>query len=364
LKRKILVFAAAIGPALTFASFLGGLQACSSSSDNSGASTPDGSTDGTTPGDEESPDTWSGNSDSAPDTMTSSDAGDESTNSDASDASDAGASDGGDAAQDAVGDAATDAATTPSSVLGQNLALWLEADKGVTTDPSSSAVTGWQDQSGNGNNATTMGITDGGMPMSVNPTAINNRPAIHFPGSTTYLSIPDAASLHFGSNNVFTWVIATGHSPQAAYSRMVWTKQNVNGPYIGFGLFMNLNNGYSIASILAGAGPYAVCDQDAGSMAYNNGQPLFIEATRTQSALTINAWAGGDAGASCGASVPPVISDAGVDLTNISPLRIGGQGGSAQALTGDIAAIIIAMGSVTDAQRRAVSDYLSRKYVP
>jgi hypothetical protein len=258
-------------------------------------------------------------------------------------------------------DAADDAAT-PSTLLGPNLVLWLEADKGVITDVASGAVTAWQDQSAYRNHATSMGTDDGGIPLIVNPTGINNLPTIHFLGSTTYFSIPDAPSLEFGFDNVFTWVVASDSSPVAIPSRILWTKQAVSHPYVGFGLYANLNGTYSIASILSAPGPYAVCDQSSPQALYDNGLPVFIEAARSQSALTIDAWETAVAAAHCNASVAPLISNAPVNLTNTAPLRIGGQGGSAQALTGDIAAIIIATGSVTDAQRSGVSDYLSLKY--
>ena len=66
----------------------------------------------------------------------------------------------------------TQSSINPASI--PNLQLWLKADEGVITN--GSEVTAWNDQSPNGNNAQSVGITS---PTFIS-NAINGKPAIRF----------------------------------------------------------------------------------------------------------------------------------------------------------------------------------------
>ncbi|MGV3773151.1 MAG: Ig-like domain-containing protein [Verrucomicrobiales bacterium] len=82
------------------------------------------------------------------------------------------------------------------TVPTEGLALWLKADTGVTLD--GDQVLGWEDQSGNGNNAGLLPENFGGtgldMPSLV-AGAVNGKPAIRFDGVDDVLSIPYSPSL-------------------------------------------------------------------------------------------------------------------------------------------------------------------------
>jgi hypothetical protein len=253
-------------------------------------------------------------------------------------------------ASDAKGDAVLDASFSPSA-LGTSLVLWLEADHGVKLTADSGTL-GWTDQSTYGNNATLV-ANDAGASISLTATGIGGKPAVTFTGTNAYLSIADSTSLDFGTSNVYTWVVLEGDSPLAGSSRMVWSKQGENGPYIGFGLFMNLQDTYSVASLVDDE-QFAIAD--AGSMAvFDNGSPFLLYAGRTADSLFITIG-------SHTASNSPDIQDAAANLTNTAALRIGGQGGTSQALTGSISAILIATGTLSPSDLIAVSGYLAAKY--
>src|SRR5258708_6195117 len=65
------------------------------------------------------------------------------------------------------------------------LVLWLKADAGITTN-ATGAVTAWADQSGQNNNAVQ---TDDAKAPQFIPTALNNKPALHFDGVDDYLDV-------------------------------------------------------------------------------------------------------------------------------------------------------------------------------
>lgn len=92
--------------------------------------------------------------------------------------------------------------TRASSVSG--LTLWLKADAGVALGGGN--ISGWADQSSNGNNA--IG------PSQKRPTYINNgingQPAISFNGSTQYFIIADSNSLDITNGSIYMVVQRTG----------------------------------------------------------------------------------------------------------------------------------------------------------
>ncbi|MGA2230388.1 MAG: right-handed parallel beta-helix repeat-containing protein, partial [Tepidisphaeraceae bacterium] len=77
-----------------------------------------------------------------------------------------------------TGGATTGVPAGSSTIPTSDLALWLEANQGVTTTTGNN-VTAWDDQSGNGNNATPGSGAD---PILVN-NAIGNQPALQFTGT-------------------------------------------------------------------------------------------------------------------------------------------------------------------------------------
>lgn len=92
---------------------------------------------------------------------------------------------------------ATGAVSPPELTAKNGLQLWLKADGGVQAD-GSGAVSGWQDQSSNGNDA---GQDDAGAtpPDSFRPLlvadAVGGKPAVRFDGVDDFLVIPNSPSL-------------------------------------------------------------------------------------------------------------------------------------------------------------------------
>jgi hypothetical protein len=105
-----------------------------------------------------------------------------------------------DAASDALNDVAQDA--PPLSVpetLDQagRLALWLEATSAEITLGDGGGVTAWKDKNKNKNDATAPGTSP-----SVESAIIAGHDAVHFDALTSALSIADAASLRFATDQV------------------------------------------------------------------------------------------------------------------------------------------------------------------
>jgi hypothetical protein len=85
---------------------------------------------------------------------------------------------------------------SPTDLSG--LSLWLKADAGVTL--SGSNVTGWADQSGNGNNAS---IGNSGQEPTFVSSFLNGKPAIEFNGEGQVMQIADSNSLDFLNTSCF-----------------------------------------------------------------------------------------------------------------------------------------------------------------
>src|ERR1043165_7934367 len=72
------------------------------------------------------------------------------------------------------------------------LHLWLKADAGVTTN-GTGLITGWADQSGQGNNAAPTNNNTSFSPTLLLNSA-NGLPTVRFPGGTKYLDVQDSPS--------------------------------------------------------------------------------------------------------------------------------------------------------------------------
>jgi hypothetical protein len=108
----------------------------------------------------------------------------------------------------------TIAGVTPIYTPGANLQLWLEANEGVVTN-GSGGVIGWNDQSGNNNNAT---LGEGGNPSVLVADTPNGQPSINLVGANyEYFTIPNSASLEI-TGDIAGFVVAK--SP--AYGNYQW----------------------------------------------------------------------------------------------------------------------------------------------
>jgi hypothetical protein len=312
---------------------------------------------------------------------TGSDGGVDATTSDGGEDAATSSHDGGEDAATSSHDGGGDAsdagvAWSPSSLTG--LALWLDGHEGLgMTDAGSDAGDGgpgvlWTDHSGNGNNAVGYG-------PSINPTALDGQPAVHFNG-TDYLLVQDSTSLNWGTNDFVlaivvqhtTYVDGGGYSYGALYSKQIYD----TAPYQGVGLFANLPGGAS--NILEQLNENSPTELTSSGSGYNDDTPFLVVIHRSSVVLATDGGAdGGDAGASDAApattgSMAMLINaaDAGyatgsgyaenVNSTDY-PARIGGtQAG--QNVVGDIAEVIAVDGPVSASDLASLQTYLMNKY--
>ncbi len=232
------------------------------------------------------------------------------------------------------------------AALGARVALWLRGDEGVTA--TEGAVTAWADQSPHENDAHAYGAV-----TFAATSTIANAPAIRFDGKTGYLAVGDSPSLHFGTEDLAGFVVFSHASPTSTASRMLFSKQSEGWPYRGFGVFANWNNGWGIGGLVQYPTPSVFMEsQDVSAFTE---KPVLAIVRRTGDTLSI---ATSDAIVSQSA----LSESSPVDLTNSASLRIGGQGGEGQTLTGDIAEIVIVRGAMADTEVRDVAVYLRTKY--
>jgi hypothetical protein len=248
----------------------------------------------------------------------------------------------------AGGEGGAPAGGAAPTLLGSRLVVWLDGEKGVIS--SSGKVIVWADQSGSENDALSP-ASGGGTAPTRQTDGIGGRPAIQFASDTAYLRIPDSASLHFGTDEIVAAAVLRHTSGLASESRIVVTKQWLDFPYVGMGLFVNYSGG-------VGAGAQVIYSpQVAASFApatgtYADDQPRLVVFHRAgeQLELRIN-----------GASVA-ITGGGGIDLSTSAEVRIGGQGAAFQALRGSIAEIMVVRGAISGGELGELEHYLMEKY--
>jgi hypothetical protein len=264
------------------------------------------------------------------------------------------------AGEDATADVAPDAAPSPDAklpssqavtALSDRLVLWLDAGQGV--EPRAGSLSTWTDQSGRGNHAINPKAGNGGTPGLV-MNAINGLPAVQFEADTDRLVVADSTSLHFGLDDVIAAVVMKHKSAQAAYSRIVLSKQQPQSPFIGLGLFVNWDNGFGAGAQLVYTQVAVNYSPPGGTFADDLPRLYLFRRAENQLELRVN-------GRSVGLN-SALRSGSPVDLTNAASLNIGGQGSDFQALRGSIAEIVIVRGSVAGAELVALEEYLMAKY--
>jgi hypothetical protein len=231
------------------------------------------------------------------------------------------------------------------------LRLWLRADAGVVTN-ASGAVSQWQDQSGNSNDATQS--TTNLQPAFVYPALLSGRPAVRFNGVThkddgQYLhgtgdvSVPDAMTsfsvyqtlTNDDSQNVVCFVGVPGNY---GASRAVYLSQQQV-------LFGTWTYDYS-SGFIANSNEFRICtdrfDTNRSTIEISDitatTNRSMSAATSGQSAPAPGYYVGGIDG-----SLPFVVSD--------------------RTLGGDVAEVLIYRGYLSDTDRSAVEQYLKQKYL-
>lgn len=222
--------------------------------------------------------------------------------------------------------------------------LWLSADVGVTT--TGTAVTAWNDRSGNGNNAAPSSVA---ARPTLTAAALNNAPVITFDGVNDELLIADVPML-----DLQQWDIFMVNADAAPKNNNVWLAKGTNAQP-NYALWSTNTDAlampiYDIFGFLSA--PATAAGTTAATynvFQYTNTVILFVFPSRN---LYKN-----------GTSIYTDASLLQLPQTNNASLRIGNaQGAAGWNLNGSIPEIIVYNAPVNSAQRIIVSNYLAAKY--
>ena len=220
-----------------------------------------------------------------------------------------------------------------SSILG-NPSLWLRADKGIHL--TGSTVYQWDDQSGNGYNATQATLIN--QPLFV-PNAINDKPILRFDGANRFLLISNSA-VPIDKHTIFIVFKTYNTSSQSIfgiwYSKPGWNFVLSSGVYTyiidkssayitGTAPTIGANNLFSLTFDGSNVKSY-----NSGSLIQNDSSIYSSVYSNTSDALAI-----------------------GIATNGVS---------TADPFNGDIAEIVIYNTALSDAERITVENYLKNKY--
>jgi hypothetical protein len=241
-------------------------------------------------------------------------------------------------------------ATSPA-VPAAGLTLWLKADAGVTTDGSGN-VSQWADQSVFGNNA-----VQGDSSYRPTPTssAINGQPALTFDGASTFLTIPDNASLRPSTMTLLVVAKRTGDSDYGNDGQIVSKSYYGGGswasPYAAFTLLCDSTLNASAGCAVAGDS-----DGPAGFQTANNTTYLYsFDYDGANQKFWVN---GGNLATHSGAGSV----DYGDSSTKDLAIGVGSATWLHQHFNGQIAEILMYNRALTDAERNQAEVYLANKY--
>ncbi|HMB96224.1 MAG TPA: hypothetical protein VKK61_09320 [Tepidisphaeraceae bacterium] len=230
-----------------------------------------------------------------------------------------------------------------------NLAMWLKADAGTTV--SSSALTSWADQSGNGHNATP---DTNSAAITLASNEINGLPAVQFNGSSQWMDIAGQV-LTSQQFTVFAVATDTGGDGIATFREIFsnWTPGN-GAQSIFLGTTGNLAQTTRAARFtddLGGANDPNTPQLGVGQVPNNTTIVLSGESTASDATAYLDGTALGDRGSA---------------LTTRDPTTayaLGSQGtGGIELWQGDIAEVIVYNSALSDADRNTVTLYLEQKY--
>ena len=222
------------------------------------------------------------------------------------------------------------------------LQVWLRADAGVTTS-TGGAVTGWADQSGNGNDATQ---PDDAVAPVLTSNVINGHPTLVFGTNAPYLEVSDAGTAF--TTNSFTILAEARFADFASYRQLLskttsspanaapfdwWFGPNSGVPngYIGDGTTFN-TVGATLAAAAGEFGTYGL-GFDGKSLSH-----ILDMVTDGTGAVSVAPASGGN------------------------PLRIGQRDDGVTQMAGDIAEILIYNKALSANDQSNAVVYLSGKY--
>jgi hypothetical protein len=242
---------------------------------------------------------------------------------------------------------------TPAQLSG--LVLWLDANKGVTSNAGTGTVSAWADQSGKGNNFSQ--ATGGNQPI-VHPTGLNGLPIISFMSAfDNYLSIePCPMSLTFGTGDFLVMEVVSYANTPSGDQNTGYAALYVPSPSSGlFGnddLAMGGANG-AVRAQINGTGNFV----DSTGTMFNDGNFHVIGMQRSSTTFTVHA----DSNLGTGTTIPAT-----ADLTaGTIGVFIGGRvpsEGANQALAGSIAEVVAVNTTVDLVDIANLTSYFQTKY--
>ena len=232
-----------------------------------------------------------------------------------------------------------------------NLALWLDAGQGVTTDTSSN-VTLWQDQSGQGHDATVDPVVNSAPVLAANQ--INGLPAVQFNGGQTL----DIAGQVLTSQQFTIFAVVTDTSDVSSGLSDIfsnWTGANsVQSVFLGTASGIDgVTRSVRFTDDIGGATDPNHTETGVGSVPSNT--PLILNGNST--ATDANIFLDGS-----------LLYDNGAPLSTReldTPYAVGAQGqNDFEFWQGDIAELIVYNSALSTDDFNAVNNYLDTKYLP
>ena len=229
-------------------------------------------------------------------------------------------------------------------IPANGLALWLRADRGVTTNDSG-AVTLWEDWSGNFNNARQVDAAKA--PMLV-PSALNGQPVLDFDGTDDFLEAGHSSTLAITGDMTTLFVV---NFDDYVHYQAVWAKT------AGAGGNLPAANDYYL---LPGTGvPRYYHGNPAGTIGSFDGlEPVpageYVIAGFGIADITAAHYLGALENGSGELNRPG--GDAG------TPLRIGTRGDSFTKLKGTLAEVVIYSRALPESERLQIVSYFQTKY--
>jgi hypothetical protein len=246
--------------------------------------------------------------------------------------------------------------TTNPPVPPTGLVEWLRADvTSSITYSSGTSVSGWADQSPNGNNA--VQSSSGNQPTLVS-SSINSRPALNFSGSS-YLSITDRSSLR--PTDGITMLAVYRQNNTSTYEKLISKPYFNSGwstaPYISYEMD-SASSGANVpdfAVAVAGTGTGV-----AGASAVSVSTPTLLSGEYDGSSVRF--YINGVLDTYHPALTGPIDSGNNMGKDLFIGMRSNYSGASGEWFNGNIAEILIYNRALTDGERHQAENYLINKY--
>ena len=243
-----------------------------------------------------------------------------------------------------------------SKVTG--LALWLDANKGVTQ--AAGKVSSWADQSGNSNNA--LQSNSNNRP-GFTASAINSLPGVHFDGAAqaaTFMTVIDSATLQWTTGDyVIAVVVRYTNDPNGNFTSRygaLYFKEGFN-PSNGPALYANAFNGATSSSGFSTYQSQNAADRLVSTgTGYNDNKGHLFVVHRGGTTLDLR-----HNGAADGTKAVTAI-DVNAPSIDVTIGANQGGNGATNRLTGDIAEMIAVKGAISSGDLTGIEGYLKAKY--